>query len=81
MKKLLMLFLLMLFAFTSTHSQQIEYPFTKKVDQIDDYHGTKISDPYRWLEDNNSKETAEWVEAQNKVTQEYLSKIPFREAL
>ena len=81
MKKLLMIFLLMLFAFISTHSQQIKYPFTKKVDQIDDYHGTKISDPYRWLEDNNSKETAEWVEAQNKITQEYLSKIPFRESL
>lgn len=81
MKKRLIIFLLVLLAFTSIYSQQIQYPATKKVDQTDDYHGTKISDPYRWLEENNSKETAEWVEAQNKVTQEYLSRIPFRDAL
>lgn len=81
MKKRLTIFLLVLLAFTSIYSQQIQYPATKKVDQTDDYHGTKISDPYRWLEENNSKETAEWVEAQNKVTQEYLFRIPFRDAL
>ena len=57
------------------------YPQTKKVEQIDDYHGTKVSDPYRWLEDDNSAETKAWVEAQNKVTNAYLATIPERETL
>ena len=81
MKKILMILLLMQFAFTFTNAQKIKYPETKKIDHVDDYHGIKIPDPYRWLEDNNSKETAEWVEAENKVTQDYLAKIPFREAM
>ena len=57
----------------------IAYPVTKKVDQQDNYHGTTIADPYRWLEDANSAETKEWVDAQNKVTQSYLGQIPERE--
>ena len=57
---------------------QIKYPETKKVTQVDDYFGTKVLDPYRWLEDDKSAETAEWVTEQNKVTQNYLSKIPYR---
>ena len=56
---------------------QIKYPETKKVNQVDDYFGTKVADPYRWLEDDNSEETKEWVEAENKVTDQYLSSIPF----
>ena len=56
---------------------QIIYPQTKKVNQVDDYFGTKVPDPYRWLEDDNSEETKEWVEAENKVTDQYLSSIPF----
>lgn len=56
---------------------QIKYPETKKVNQVDDYFGTKVADPYRWLEDDNSDETKEWVKAENKVTQHYLSSIPF----
>lgn len=63
---------------TSSYSQ-IKYPSAKKVNQSDDYFGTKVEDPYRWLEDDNSDETKAWVIAENKVTQEYLSKIPFRE--
>ena len=51
---------------------------TKKVNQVDDYFGTKVSDPYRWLENDNSEETKEWVTAENKVTEQYLSTIPFR---
>lgn len=58
---------------------QMNYPVTKKTDVVDDYHGTKIADPYRWLEDDNSTETKDWVAAQNKVTFDYLSKIPFRD--
>jgi prolyl oligopeptidase len=54
------------------------YPVTQKVEQTDDYFGTSVADPYRWLEDDNSAETADWVTAQNKVTFSYLEKIPFR---
>jgi len=57
----------------------VNYPETKKGDVTDDYHGTAIADPYRWLEDDKSDETAAWVEAQNKVTFGYLEQIPFRE--
>lgn len=56
---------------------QIKYPETKKVNQVDDYFGTKVSDPYRWLEDDNSEETKEWVKAENKITDQYLSASPF----
>jgi prolyl oligopeptidase len=59
----------------------VRYPATKKVDQVDDYHGTKVADPYRWLEDETSPETAAWVEAQNAVTFPYLERIPYRQAL
>lgn len=58
------------------------YPDTRKdTTVIDDYFGTKIADPYRWLEDDNSEETGAWVNAQNAVTNEYLSKISFRDQL
>jgi prolyl oligopeptidase len=59
------------------------YPETKRVNQVDDYHGTKVADPYRWLEDDvrKSKEVADWVEAQNKVTFAFLKSIPQREQI
>jgi prolyl oligopeptidase len=60
---------------------QFQYPQTRKVEQVDIHHGTKVPDPYRWLEDDTSAETAAWVEAQNKVTFPYLEKIPFRDTL
>lgn len=56
----------------------LSYPVTRKSDTVDDYHGTKVPDPYRWLEDDNSAETKAWVEAQNKVTFAYLDQIPER---
>jgi len=59
-------------------SAQVQYPATKKSDIVEDYHGTKVADPYRWLEDDNSEETKAWVAAQNKVTEDYLAAIPFR---
>ena len=60
---------------------KIVYPQTKKVDVVDDYFGTKVPDPYRWLEDDNSEETKKWVEEQNKVTFAYLEKIPYRQKI
>jgi prolyl oligopeptidase len=62
-------------------AQNIVYPTTKKIDHIDTYHGERVADPYRWLEDDNSAETKAWVEAQNKVTRSYLDAIPEREAI
>jgi len=63
---------------TVSLAQNLDYPQTRKDDQVDDYHGTKVPDPYRWLEDDNSAETAKWVEAENRVTFGYLEKIPYR---
>ncbi|MDD3877212.1 MAG: prolyl oligopeptidase family serine peptidase [Bacteroidales bacterium] len=59
----------------------MDYPITKKVDTVDTYFGVQVPDPYRWLEDDMSAETAEWVAAQNKVTFNYLEQIPFRQAI
>lgn len=60
---------------------RLDYPQTRKSDQVDDYHGVKVADLYRWLEDDNSAETKAWVEAQNKVTFGYLEQIPQRAAI
>ena len=64
-------------------AEKLAYPDTKKSLQTDDYHGTQVADPYRWLEDDvrESKEVEAWVEAQNKVTFGYLKKLPYREAI
>jgi prolyl oligopeptidase len=59
----------------------ITYPHARMSDQVDDYHGTKVPDPYRWLEDPDSEETRAWVEAENKLTNAYLTKIPARDRL
>ncbi len=63
--------------------QDLQYPETRTVDQVDDYHGTQVPDPYRWLEDDvrTSKEVADWVAAENKVTFAYLEAIPQRERI
>src|SRR5688572_7924417 len=58
-----------------------QYPVTRKGDQVDDYHGTRVADPYRWLEDTDSPETRAWIEAQNAVTFGYLNGIPQRGAI
>jgi len=61
-------------------AQKIQYPNTKKVEQTDNYHGTSVQDPYRWLENDTSAETKAWVKQENEVTQAYLEKIPYRAA-
>ncbi len=65
----------------SVSAQTIQYPDTRKSDQVDTYHGTKVADPYRWLEDDNSAETKAWVKAQNEVTDKFLNALPQREAI
>src|SRR5215813_1729392 len=72
------LFALGFLRFATEAQQQFQYPKARKNDHVDTYHGTKVPDPYRWLEDENSAETKQWVEEQNKITFGYLDKIPFR---
>lgn len=75
----------LLVAFVISCAQQgpsnadLQYPDTKKVDTVDTYFGTQVPDPYRWLKNDDSEETAQWVEAQNEVTFSYLEQIPFRD--
>ena len=78
MKKFFTTLLVITFLFNLTSAQNLKYPQTRKTDEVDDYHGFKIADPYRWLEDSNSDETKAWVENENKITFDYLSGIPFR---
>ena len=73
--------IILLFAtwFISCTNNKLDYPETKKVDQVDQYFGVEVEDPYRWLEDDRSEETENWVKAQNEVTFNYLANIPYRE--
>ena len=59
-------------------AQSLQYPAARKAEQSDTYHGVKVSDPYRWLEDDRSEEVAQWVRAENEMTFSYLDKIPYR---
>src|ERR1051325_3733706 len=61
--------------------QKFVYPQAPKVDQTDDYHGTKVADPYRWLEDPDSAASRAWIEAENKITFDFLGQIPEREKI
>ncbi len=82
MNRKILLAILILFFTTNFYAQKkLEYPKAKKVDVVDDYFGTKVADPYRWMEDVNSEETKAWVEAENKLTESFLSQIPFREKI
>ena len=62
-------------------AERMQYPETRKVDVVDDHHGTQVADPYRWLEDQDGDETAAWVQAQNEVTFAYLETLPTRAGL
>jgi prolyl oligopeptidase len=78
-------YILILFAFLliagCEQKVAIKYPVTKKDNVTDIYFGVKIADPYRWLENDTSKETSDWVKAQNVLTVDYLSKIPYRKKI
>ncbi|HEX3100193.1 MAG TPA: prolyl oligopeptidase family serine peptidase [Pyrinomonadaceae bacterium] len=80
-KKALFFLLVCALLAANVPAQKLNYPNTARGTQVDDYFGTKVADPYRWLENNDSKEVANWVEAENKVTSDYLDKIPYRKAL
>lgn len=82
-KQLISIFAAVLFVFSNCKSPEVKlhYPETKKVTQTDNYFGINVSDPYRWLENDTSAETKEWVKTEQNYTENYLSKIPFREKI
>ncbi len=77
MKRLILMTMAAL-ATTAVSAQGLQYPKAAKDGTVDEYFGVKVADPYRWLENDTSAQTAAWVEAENKVTNAYLQKIPFR---
>ena len=86
MKKTTCLFASAFLLCSYTHAQQMNiktlpYPKTKKVDTVTTYFDTPVPDPYRWLEDDRADDTKAWVKAENEVTENYLSQIPYREAI
>ncbi len=68
-------------SFQACDRNKIKYPVTKKVDVVDNYFGVNVADPYRWFEDDKAEGLSEWINAQNEITFNYLSKIPYRESL
>jgi prolyl oligopeptidase len=85
MKKILPLVffatIILIAADSQAQNEKMKYPETRKGDVVDNYFGTDVADPYRWLEDDRSTETEAWVVEQNKVTRNYLEKIPFRDQI
>lgn len=81
MKKNFSIILFLLFILGNIWAQGIKYPQTKKVNQVDNYFGTLVEDPYRWLENDRAPEVEEWVKEQNALTFTYLEKIPFRKKI
>ena len=80
-RKLLVLALALFAADAEGQPSPLVYPETHRSDQVDDYHGSRVADPYRWLEDTSSPQTRAWIEAQNRVTFGYLASIPERAAI
>jgi prolyl oligopeptidase len=82
MKKLLAVFCLSMILFsckqTEEKTESLIYPLTAKVDTVNTYFGIEVPDPYRWLEDDNSEQTAQWVKDENKITSAYLANISFK---
>ena len=59
----------------------VDYPLTPRGDTVDDYHGTSVADPFRWLEEMDAPATLDWVDAQNEVTFAHLDRIPLRSSI
>ena len=80
---LTLVFTLAVFNFTQAQDavKAMKYPQTRTTDVVDDYFGNKVADPYRWLEDTESDETAQWIKSQNEITQGYLKSLPDRESM
>lgn len=78
-----MMFLLLSAAVWSRESagQSLTYPATRRDSVVEDYYGTKVADPYRWLEELDSPSTADWVKAQSRLTFDYLGRLPEREVM
>ena len=79
MMRIITAFLCCAFA-TSVHAARLSYPPATKGAVVDDYHGTNVADPYRWLE-TESRETSAWIDAERKLSSDYLTGLPGRESL
>jgi prolyl oligopeptidase len=81
-RRSLVLFSLVAFLLTTISAQNgFNYPKPKKIEQIDDYHGVRVSDPYRWMEDTKAADLQSWIEEENKLTDGYLNSIPERDKI
>ena len=81
-RRFTLLLALFAFLFSSVPAQNgFKYPKPKKVEQVDDYHGTRVSDPYRWMEESKSPDLQTWIEEENQLTQSYLASIPERDKI
>lgn len=80
-KTISLISILLLYSCATTAPKTLKYPITQKGSVVDNYFGIEVADSYRWLEDDLSEETAQWVEAQNKVTFSYLDQIPFKDKI
>jgi prolyl oligopeptidase len=83
MKRIALLLITLVLVWTAVAKEEraFSYPNARKSDRMDDYHGIKVADPYRWLEDPDSPESRTWIDAENKVTFDFLNKIPERDAI
>src|SRR5687768_5169236 len=81
-RRFTLLLSLLALLFTSISAQNgFNYPKPKKVEQVDNYHGTQVNDPYRWMEDTKNADVQSWIEAENKLTDSYLASIPERDKI
>jgi prolyl oligopeptidase len=81
MKKVIIALVIVVFSVSAYTQTKLNYPDTKKVSHVDNYFGTKVEDDYQWMENLESPDVKEWVTAENKVTFDYLSKIPYRDKI
>lgn len=80
-KRSIALFVFLSVMVSAVPAQKIEYPKPRRVDQVDVFHGVKVADPYRWMEESDTPEWNEWIAAQNKITDAYIKSVPQRAAI